>query len=73
MCNCIYDMKKRLEEKGYEHVQPPVEILSGRVYISFTAREPGKKREREVPILLSKCPICGMKYEKELDSRDIID
>ena len=48
MCNCIYDMKKRLEEKGYEHVQPPVEILSGRVYISFTAREPGKKRERNV-------------------------
>lgn len=73
MCVCIYEMKKRLEENGYENVKPPVEIISGRVYISFTAREPGKKKEKEVPLLLSKCPFCGKKYEKELDPDDIID
>lgn len=73
MCNCIYDIKKRLEENGYKHVQPPVEIISGRVYISFTATEPGKTKEKEVPMLLSKCPFCGKKYEKELAPQDIID
>lgn len=73
MCKCIFDMKKRLEDKGYEYVQPPVEVLSGRVYISFTAREAGKKKYKEVPVLLSKCPICGKPYERELDPADIIE
>ena len=45
MCNCIYDMKKRLEEKGYEHVQPPVEILSGRVYIFHCQRAGEEERK----------------------------
>lgn len=64
MCRCIYEMQDNLKEKfGYESVSAPVEILSGRAYLSFTVKEQGKKKEKEIPLMLSKCPFCGEKYE----------
>ena len=65
MCKCVYEMAQRIKyTKGYESVSPPVEILSGRVYLDFTVKEKGKKK-KEVPLLLSKCPFCGKEYDNK--------
>mgnify|MGYP007119981626 FL=1 len=50
---------------GYEEVFPPIEIISGRAYMMFTVKEHGKKREKQVPMLLLNCPICGRPYKQE--------
>lgn len=42
-----------------------LEMLSGRAYMLFTVKEHGKKREKQVPMLLLKCPICGKPYMQE--------
>lgn len=66
MCDCMSEiMKKMVAAKGYESISSPVEILSGRAYLSFTVREQGKKKDKEIPLLLSKCPFCGEPYETE--------
>ncbi len=66
MCNCLYEKAEQMKEVGgYEEVFPPIEILSGRAYMMFTVKENGKKKEKQVPMLLSKCPICGKAYEKK--------
>jgi len=63
MCNCMKEMEQKLVEKcGFDEVDAPVELLSGRVYLTFIARRNGKK-DKEVPVMLSKCPICGKEYE----------
>lgn len=66
MCNCLYEKAEQMKEVGgYEEVLPPIEMLSGRAYMMFTVKEHGKKREKQVPMLLAKCPICGKAYEKK--------
>lgn len=36
MCNCINNVCKKLKEKtGYESIDPPVEVCSGRLYLNF--------------------------------------
>lgn len=70
MCDCIKKICEKISKAGgYASVEPPVEFLSGRVYLSFTCREFGKKRTKEIPLILSKCPFCGEKYEKEEETR----
>ncbi len=67
-CNCeqskglIDGIKKAMPE--LENIHAPVEMLSGRIYLNFTATRVvrGKNKEIDVPILLSHCPFCGVKY-----------
>lgn len=66
MCRCIYDIAQKMRETcGYERVRPSVELMSGRAYIPFAAKMVGTKKEKEIPLLLSKCPFCGEEYDKE--------
>jgi hypothetical protein len=53
-----------------ENIAPPVEMLSGRMYLNFTADRivRGKKKQIDIPVLLSHCPFCGEKYEDEESS-----
>lgn len=68
-CNCLTQIidgiKKNYPE--YEDVTAPVELLTGRIYLNFTADKPyrGKKKHVDIPVLLSKCPFCGEKYKDE--------
>ena len=65
MCKCLYEKAEQMKEVGgYEEVFPPIEMLSGRAYMMFTVKEKGKKREKQIPMLLAKCPICGEEYKK---------
>jgi hypothetical protein len=65
MCNCMKELEQKFIEKlGYEEADAPVEMLSGRAYLSFTVREEGKKKTKLIPMMLSKCPICGQEYGK---------
>ena len=70
-CACLYEKAEEMKQVGgYEEVFPPIEILSGRAYMMFTVKEHGKKKEKQVPMLLSKCPICGKQYEeRKIDSQ----
>ena len=62
----IEGIKKQFPE--YENIAPPVEMFSGRMYLSFSANKPyrDKKKQVDVLVLLSKCPFCGEKYEEEV-------
>jgi hypothetical protein len=67
-CNCAKEMAEKIKEHNpkLESVYAPVELLSGRIYLNFTATittPKGKKKDQDVPVLLSKCPFCGEKYE----------
>ncbi|EXG86187.1 hypothetical protein K413DRAFT_3009 [Clostridium sp. ASBs410] len=65
MCNCMNEMEQKLVDKvGCGEAYAPVELLSGGVYLKFTVRRNGKK-DKEVPVMLSKCPICGKEYETD--------
>lgn len=65
ICNCLYEEAEQIKEAGgYEDVFPPVGIISGKAYMMFTVKEYGKKKEKQVPMLLSRCPICGKPYEE---------
>jgi hypothetical protein len=61
----IEAIKKQYPE--YENIKPPIEMFSGRMYLSYTADKPfrGKKKQVCVPVLLSKCPFCGEKYKED--------
>lgn len=68
MCNCMNEAIEKMQElKAFESVDAPVELLSGRAYLEFTVKEKGKKRERKMPVLLSRCPFCGTPYEDMKD------
>lgn len=65
MCDCMKKMEQRfIDEMGFEEAEAPVELLSGRVYLSFTVRRKGKANTKQMYVMLSKCPICGEGYEK---------
>lgn len=65
MCNCIKEVEQKFKDNfGYEEVDGPVELLSGRAFLSFEVREKGSKKTKQVPMMLSKCPICGKPYEE---------
>jgi hypothetical protein len=64
VCNCMKEMEQKLIEKAEcEEADGPVELLSGRAYITFTVRKIGKKKEEKIPVMLSRCPFCGKEYE----------
>ena len=67
MCDCIKKGKEAIQKQfpDYENISPPLEVLSGRLYLTFTADKPyrGKKKQVNIPVLLSKCPMCGEKYK----------
>ena len=69
MCDCMKEMVEKIKAKNenIDYIFPPIEMLSGRAYITFIAKEKGKKKENKMPVLLSKCPICGGKYEEKED------
>ena len=55
MCNCLNEKAEEMRKiMGYEYVEPPVEYLSGRAYLSFSVIEPGKKKSKELPLLLTR-------------------
>lgn len=61
MCDCMKKVEQKFRDNfGYEEVSGPVEMLSGRAYLSFEVKESGKTKQ--VPMMLSKCPICGKEY-----------
>lgn len=71
MCDCMDKMAQQLKEKNlaYEYVLPPINLVTGRAYLQFTA---GIKRDKnvkevQIPIILSKCPFCGQPYPKISD------
>ena len=47
MCDCMKEMVDKLktmnEKIDYDYVFPPIEMLSGRAYITFIAKEKGKE------------------------------
>lgn len=67
MCNCKQTVAEKLNEgqpDGFR-VSLPVELLSGRIYLSCIQRgvtSKGKSMEKTMPLLLSKCPFCGEVY-----------
>lgn len=71
MCGCMNEMVDKLKamNENIDYVFPPVEMLSGKSFITFIVKEKGKKKENKVPVLLSKCPFCGEKYEDKEDKR----
>ena len=65
MCDCMKKMEQRfIDEMGFEEAEAPVELLFGRVYLSFTVKSKGKMNTKQMYVMLSKCPICGKEYEK---------
>ena len=72
MCNCMDEvLKKMCGMENIEQVLPPIEVISERAYLEFTVKEKGKKRERKMPVLLSRCPFCGEPYdEKQMKAID---
>lgn len=64
MCNCIQEMISKMENDGFENIEPPVDLVSGRLCLTFIGNKKGKKRKREIPVLLSRCPMCGKLYEE---------
>lgn len=65
MCDCMNEIMQRMKEsQGYKWIAPPMEMFSGKTYITFTVIEAGGKKRKEVPLLLEKCPFCGEKYRK---------
>lgn len=63
MCNCLEDKIKEMQEvTGYEEITPPIDYLSGRLYLPFFGKKPGVKKKNEIPLLLEKCPFCGKEY-----------
>lgn len=68
MCNCMKEVEQKFKDNfGYEEVNGPVEFLSGRAYLSFEVREKGSKNTKQVPMMLSKCPMCGKPYKEVSD------
>lgn len=66
-CDCLQNAISKMEQNGFENIEPPLEILSGRLYLSFSGNKKGQKKKREIPVLLSKCPFCGKEYENKED------
>jgi len=71
-CNCANEAAKKVAAaySSYKNVFPPVELLSGRTYLNFTCEKvtkSGRMKQIEVPMLLTKCPFCGKKYEGDLE------
>lgn len=64
-CNCLQNIILKLEENGFDNIEPPLEVLSGRLYLSFSGNIKNQKKKREIPVLLSKCPFCGKAYGKQ--------
>ena len=64
MCNCMDEVLEKMRGmENIEQVLPPIEVISERAYLEFTVKEKGKKRERKMPVLLSRCPFCGEPYD----------
>ena len=72
MCNCMNEAIEKIQKTGrYESVEAPTDLLSGKAYLEFVVMENGKKRERKMPVLLSRCPFCGELYdEKQMKAID---
>ena len=69
MCNCMGEvLEKMCGMENIEQVLPPIEVISERAYLEFTVKEKGKKRERKLPVLLSRCPFCGEPYDEKKKS-----
>ena len=56
-----------------ENISAPVELLSGRMYLNFTANRTvrGKRKQIDIPVLLSHCPFCGENYPEEEEANKL--
>ena len=68
MCNCVEEFNKKFSEHlGVEGRLENVEMLSGKVYSTFSYRD-SKDKEKTESILHSHCPFCGKSYKEENDN-----
>ncbi len=46
MCDCMKEIVEKIKAKNenIDYIFPPIAMLSGRAYITFTAKEKGKKK-----------------------------
>ena len=77
-CDCLKPIIDGIKKNypDYQNIAPPLELFSGRIYLNFTADKPsrgGKMKQVNVPVLLSKCPICGKQYEDDKEAAEIED
>lgn len=64
MCNCMREMEQKLIEKtGCAEADGPVELFSGRAYLTFETQGLMEKKRKKVQVMLSRCPFCGEEYE----------
>lgn len=40
-CDCLQNSISKMEQNGFENIEPPLEILSGRLYLSFSGNKKG--------------------------------
>jgi hypothetical protein len=70
-CDCVKNMVEQIQKLNPDvaNIYAPEEFCSGRLYLNFTGERTirGKQKKVDIPILLSKCPFCGEKYD-ELES-----
>ena len=68
MCNCAYGMQEKLKNNfGYKDVTFPIEPLSGRIYLNIDVTDKNG-RKSNLPLLFSRCPFCGKKYDEGSDN-----
>jgi hypothetical protein len=64
-CNCVAEIRESLiKASEAEDVMMPI-TLGGHVYIEvekFYLDKKGKRKQKSVPVILSRCPFCGVLY-----------
>lgn len=55
--------QKLIEKTGCAEADGPVELLSGRAYITFETQGKTEKKRKKIQVMLSRCPFCGKEYE----------
>ena len=59
---------QELEEALGYLTKEDAELITLLFFEEFTVKEKGKKRERKMPVLLSRCPFCGEPYDEKKKS-----
>lgn len=69
MCNCIKEIREKIKElTGSETVLAPIELITGRLYITFDVeriKPNGRNKFEKFHSTLPCCPFCGVKYDEK--------